>query len=278
MGAPIDLVGCRYGRLVVTGKAPRENKSDCIRWECKCDCGGSVPRARSDLLRAHSIMSCGCLRRDRSRAWCLAVNTKMGRWSQEREDMKPYQTPSGNWRIRWRSMGMNRGATFPTKALAQQAAQRVMEVGRGRKAAALEANAEMAVAEKRPLPEVTTLSPFITKQELSAYLRVPIGTIDSWVYREEIPFVRLTPGTTRFEKVAIEAWIKKGVVDSGRAPEGFADVMEAQLCKRLPGLTATRIKRAVGYALRPPPRFGLSEEAAEAIEASRLERKRNATP
>lgn len=56
--------GQRFGRLVVTGPAPRIDKN--TRWECRCDCG-NVIGCRPAHLKNGNIQSCGCLGRDRHR-------------------------------------------------------------------------------------------------------------------------------------------------------------------------------------------------------------------
>lgn len=55
-----DLTGRRFGRLVVKGWLPDENRG--IVWECQCDCGGTFYTKRSFLLNGSSI-SCGCFMR-----------------------------------------------------------------------------------------------------------------------------------------------------------------------------------------------------------------------
>lgn len=54
-------IGRRFGRLVVTSKAPRADHR--TRWECRCDCGG-VRVVRGDNLRDGSTRSCGCAVRE----------------------------------------------------------------------------------------------------------------------------------------------------------------------------------------------------------------------
>ena len=57
--------GQRFGRLVVTGPAPRIDKN--TRWECRCDCG-NVIGCRPAHLKNGNIQSCGCLASERARA------------------------------------------------------------------------------------------------------------------------------------------------------------------------------------------------------------------
>lgn len=56
-----DLTGRRFGRLVVTARAPNEWHRPV--WTCRCDCGELVGKRASDLLSGHT-RSCGCLRRE----------------------------------------------------------------------------------------------------------------------------------------------------------------------------------------------------------------------
>jgi hypothetical protein len=59
--AAADIVGQRFGRLVVTGRAP--NGAAGARWHCVCDCGG-VSQVQGTVLRGGRTVSCGCLTRE----------------------------------------------------------------------------------------------------------------------------------------------------------------------------------------------------------------------
>lgn len=66
MGKFKDLIGQRFGRLVVIKRAedyisPSGRKY--IRWKCKCDCGNDIIVYGSNLGKGHT-MSCGCLNRE----------------------------------------------------------------------------------------------------------------------------------------------------------------------------------------------------------------------
>jgi hypothetical protein len=54
----IDLIGRRFGRLVVTTFAYK--KGGRIFWNCKCDCGNTTS-IRGDHLKSGNTRSCGCL-------------------------------------------------------------------------------------------------------------------------------------------------------------------------------------------------------------------------
>ena len=61
----IDLVGQRFTRLVVTGRAPNKSEKDTnARWHCTCDCGKAVIAYGQDLRR-EKFKSCGCLNAER---------------------------------------------------------------------------------------------------------------------------------------------------------------------------------------------------------------------
>lgn len=59
-----DLVGLRFGRLLVTGRA--KNSNGCTRWHCLCDCGKKVTPFGTSL-RGGLTSSCGCLLRESAR-------------------------------------------------------------------------------------------------------------------------------------------------------------------------------------------------------------------
>lgn len=59
-----DLIGNRYTRLVVIGRAVQMDAR--ARWVCRCDCGTIKPVLAQSLLEG-SIKSCGCLRAEVAR-------------------------------------------------------------------------------------------------------------------------------------------------------------------------------------------------------------------
>lgn len=63
MGKTKNLKGKRFGRLICKRIVGREEKSKCVLWECKCDCGNTTI-VRSDSLRNGNTRSCGCLQRE----------------------------------------------------------------------------------------------------------------------------------------------------------------------------------------------------------------------
>ena len=76
----MDLVGRRFGRLVVLERAPmvRQYKyRNMYGWICKCDCGEVVEIGQS-YLTSGKTKSCGCLRRETARETMLVAREK--RW------------------------------------------------------------------------------------------------------------------------------------------------------------------------------------------------------
>lgn len=60
-----NLKGQRFSRLLVLEQTD-ERRQGSIVWKCQCDCG-VTHYARSDLLRAGDIQSCGCYAAEQSR-------------------------------------------------------------------------------------------------------------------------------------------------------------------------------------------------------------------
>lgn len=54
----LNLIGQKFGRLMVISEAPKQKR--CIQWNCLCDCGAKTIVSTSNL-RAGYTKSCGCL-------------------------------------------------------------------------------------------------------------------------------------------------------------------------------------------------------------------------
>lgn len=61
-GYPRDLVGLRFGRLLVLRRSGTASSGHAT-WACVCDCGTETV-VRSHLLVSGETRSCGCLRHD----------------------------------------------------------------------------------------------------------------------------------------------------------------------------------------------------------------------
>ena len=66
MATPLDIKGCRFGKLTVISLIPedeRRNKYNRREWLCKCDCGNSIIVEQRHLTGTKYIQhSCGCIR------------------------------------------------------------------------------------------------------------------------------------------------------------------------------------------------------------------------
>lgn len=68
MGAPIDLLGRQFGRLVVVAPAEgRRSPNGKARryWHCRCECGQELDVLASNLTCGYTT-SCGCLQKERA--------------------------------------------------------------------------------------------------------------------------------------------------------------------------------------------------------------------
>lgn len=60
-----QLIGQKFGKLIVLREVPRaERKNDkWVEWECQCECG-KLTRVRTGNLKNGHTQSCGCMRRE----------------------------------------------------------------------------------------------------------------------------------------------------------------------------------------------------------------------
>lgn len=66
MGKPLDLQGCRFGRLKIVSQAANKimpNGDSRRAWFCECDCGNTIVVTTRDLQKG-DVKSCGCLKRE----------------------------------------------------------------------------------------------------------------------------------------------------------------------------------------------------------------------
>lgn len=82
MPPPPDLVGAKFGRLLVLRKTNLRYHGK-VCWECRCDCG-TITTTTTGSLRKGQTRSCGCLHRDglasRNRVHGLSHLPEYGIW------------------------------------------------------------------------------------------------------------------------------------------------------------------------------------------------------
>lgn len=66
MAKGLDLIGKKFGRLMVVEKLPADliKKEKRPRWKCICDCKNEIIVNRSNELISKNVQSCGCFRSD----------------------------------------------------------------------------------------------------------------------------------------------------------------------------------------------------------------------
>lgn len=72
----IDILGNRFGRLVVVGRTSRDTYGR-LRWDCVCDCGNKCA-VDGPQLRLGYVKSCGCWRVDNSRSKAMIHGGTIG--------------------------------------------------------------------------------------------------------------------------------------------------------------------------------------------------------
>lgn len=62
-----DLVGQKFGRLLVIDAAEERTRAGGMRWKCLCDCGNTIIVSRGVLVNTNTTKSCGCYRKEHSK-------------------------------------------------------------------------------------------------------------------------------------------------------------------------------------------------------------------
>lgn len=65
-GRSANLTGQRFERLIAI-RPTEKRQSNCVVWECRCDCG-TICYRNTNSLRTGNEKSCGCLHRERTGA------------------------------------------------------------------------------------------------------------------------------------------------------------------------------------------------------------------
>ena len=64
MSAKKNLIGQRFGKLIVLQDSKKRTSNKGIIWHCKCDCGNEIDVPSTYLIRG-TTKSCGCLKKGR---------------------------------------------------------------------------------------------------------------------------------------------------------------------------------------------------------------------
>lgn len=95
-----NLIGKRFGRLLITRPVFKEEDGKQFKWECICDCGNVVKVRRTSLVDGIT-KSCGCLKKER-------FGAKFQNW-------KGCGCISGGFMYRYISHAKRRGIKFNLK-------------------------------------------------------------------------------------------------------------------------------------------------------------------
>ncbi|MCD7750724.1 MAG: transcriptional regulator [Lachnospiraceae bacterium] len=111
-----DFTGKRFGRLVVTEYAGKENGTH--RWKCRCDCGNETIVSQS-LLQTGRTKSCGCYRSETARENLKLVDGTSVRKLERNGDHVYSSNTSGHTGVypqtktgRWASQIVFKGKTY----------------------------------------------------------------------------------------------------------------------------------------------------------------------
>lgn len=120
----IDLVGQRFGRLVVLRRSELKSGGKNAMWECRCDCG-TVKAIAHGSLRNGVSTSCGCFRREHAgdairthnqrntRLWHVWTAMKQRCYNPKNKDFKHYGgrgiTVCERWRASFESFLIDMG-------------------------------------------------------------------------------------------------------------------------------------------------------------------------
>ena len=91
-GNRMDIIGQRFGRLVVLGSV-LDNSGNLKSWRCRCDCGKEKEIGSSSLCGGGKTKSCGCLAREVARAkWIVPELSESDREANKERRADPRNT------------------------------------------------------------------------------------------------------------------------------------------------------------------------------------------
>lgn len=66
MSKRVEMIGRRFGRLVVVALSEKRGNRGQLKFDCVCDCGGRTTVMGEDLRR-NKVVSCGCYQKERAK-------------------------------------------------------------------------------------------------------------------------------------------------------------------------------------------------------------------
>lgn len=112
MGAPLDLIGQRFHKLLVIARIPSTPEHPFVQWRCQCDCG-SIKNYRTGELRSGRTYSCGCYRKQISDRIIAQPNTeKLGMVNDTNVSRINSAKPQRNNKLNMRGVSMDRRGRY----------------------------------------------------------------------------------------------------------------------------------------------------------------------
>ena len=78
MPKALNLVGKRFGNLVVLNKCDHKSNSGKVLWLCKCDCGGTIETATGNLTKGVTTHCKECILKKKSTKYDYIIGNKYG--------------------------------------------------------------------------------------------------------------------------------------------------------------------------------------------------------
>ena len=112
MGAPLNLIGQRFHRLVVIERIPSSPTQKLVMWRCKCDCGNTAVYS-TGALRSGRTYSCGCYRQEiTSKVTEQPIKPKLGMVNDTNASRISSNRPSRNNKLGMRGVSMTKRGKF----------------------------------------------------------------------------------------------------------------------------------------------------------------------